>query len=350
MSHGGDWTGSLTDFSASINPLGLPRATRAALAAALRGVDRYPDPECRQFRRGAAVRHGVATDEVLPGNGAAELIHLAARALRRRPALILSPSFTEYAAACSAEGVPVSFVSACPDGGLALDTPSVLADIARRRRCAVWAANPNNPTGRLLRSAWLDELVRVCRAREHVLVLDEAFLEFAPEAKRRSWAGRAPRMGMLVLRSLTKSFALPGLRVAYAVGPKDLLGKLKRFQPPWSVNTLAQAAAVSLFRQDAFLRRSRKRVGRLRPELAKGLRALGFSPYPSEANFLLCRVPEPGPPASWWKAAALRRGILLRSCEDIVGLEGGRHVRLAVRPAAENRRLIAALGEIAHGR
>jgi threonine-phosphate decarboxylase len=350
MNHGGDWTGTLTDFSANINPLGLPRATKAALTAALRGIDRYPDPDCLLFRRAAAARHRVTVDEVLPGNGAAELIHLAARALRDRPALILSPSFSEYAAACSAEGVPVSLISASADESLALDTPAVLAAIARRRRCALWVANPNNPTGRLLQPAWLEQLLRVCRAHEHVLVLDEAFLDFAPGATRRSWAGRAPRMGMLVLRSLTKSFALPGLRVAYAVGPQSLLGEMKNFQPPWSVNALAQAAAVSLFRQDTFLRRSRERVGRLRPELAKALQALGFTTYTSSANFLLCRVPEPGPPALWWKAAALRRSILLRSCEDFSGLEGGRYVRLAVRPAAENRRLIAALGDIARGR
>lgn len=360
MSHGGDWAGAslrtrrpvraLTDFSANINPFGCSRATRTALAAALRDVDRYPDPECREFRRAAAVRHGVTIDEILPGNGAAELIHLAARALHERPALILSPSFSEYAAACSTEGAPVSLIRARSGASLALDSPSVLAAIARRRGCAVWAANPNNPTGRLLRSTWLEDLVRVCRAREHVLVLDEAFLEFASGGERRSWARRAPRMGVLVLRSLTKSFALPGLRVAYAVGPTDLLHAMKRFQPPWSVNALAQAAGVSLFRQDAFLRRSREGVARLRSQLSAGLGMLGFLPYPSEANFLLCRVPEPGPTASWWKDAALSRGIMLRSCEDFPGLESGRHLRLAVRTAAENGRLIAALGDIARGR
>ncbi|MBI2384528.1 MAG: threonine-phosphate decarboxylase [Elusimicrobia bacterium] len=360
MSHGGDWAGAalrtkrppraFTDFSANINPFGLPRAAGKALEAALRDIGRYPDPHCGDFRRAAADRHRVRPDEILPGNGAAELIHLAARALRGRPALILSPSFSEYASACAIEKTPVSFIHARSNGGFPLDTSAVLSAIARRRRCAVWAANPNNPTGRLLRPAWLASLVRVCRAREHTLILDEAFLEFSRGGDGRSWAARAPRQGLLVLRSLTKSFAVPGLRVGYAVGPKFLLDALKRFQPPWSVNALAQAAGVALLSQDGFLRRSRERVAGLRAALSAALAELGFIPYPSDANFLLCRVPEPGPAASWWKTEALARGLLLRSCEDFPGLEDGRHVRFAVRTAPENKKLIAALGSIAHGR
>ena len=252
MSHGGNWAAAalrmkrparaFTDFSANINPFGFPRAVGKALEAALRDVGRYPDPLCGDFRRAAAARHRVRPDEILPGNGAAELVHLAARALRDRPALILSPSFSEYATACSVEGVPVSFIRARSSGGFSLDSSSILSRVARRRRCAVWAANPNNPTGRLLRSVWLEKLVRVCLAREHVLILDEAFLDFSRGGEGRSWATRAPRRGLLVLRSLTKSFAVPGLRVGYAVGPKALLDARKRFQPPWSVNALAQAA------------------------------------------------------------------------------------------------------------
>jgi threonine-phosphate decarboxylase len=360
MSHGGNWADAalrtrrpvraFTDFSANINPFGLPRAVAKALAAALLDIGRYPDPLCGDFRRAAADRHRVRRGEILPGNGAAELIHLAARALRERPALILSPSFSEYASACAIEKMPVSLIRARSCGGFPLDSAAVLSAIARRRRCAVWAANPNNPTGRLLRCEWLEKLVRVCRAREHVLILDEAFLEFTRGGERRSWASRAPRQGMLVLRSLTKSFAVPGLRVGYAVGPKLLLDALKRFQPPWSVNTLASAAAVSLLSQASFLRRSREKVAGLRSELSKTLAARGFTPYPSDANFLLCRVPQPGPAASWWKKEALARGIMLRSCEDFPGLEDGRHLRLSVRTVPENKRLIAALGDIARDR
>jgi threonine-phosphate decarboxylase len=312
--HGDVREAHLLDFSAPINPLGPPEGVRAVLAHAARHAARYPSAAADELCAAAARHHGVARECVLAGNGSTELIYLVARLFSGQPVRVLTPSFTEYEDACEACGAKLVDASVRPS--------------------ATFAANPTSPEGRLCTRGELAALAGI-------RVVDEAFLPFvgeelslAPEATRaRDW---------IVLRSLTKFYAMPGLRVGYLVAHPEHVVRLRALQPPWSVNALAAAAGIAALEDSAYAERSRARIAELREELAHGLRALGLDPAPAAANYLLCRTHDAGA-----LCARLReRGIAARNCDSFSGIELNRRVRFSVRERAENARLLAALREI----
>jgi threonine-phosphate decarboxylase len=312
--HGGSLDPQTLDFSASVNPLGPPDAVRAVLARAEELALRYPSVDADELCAALAKHHGVPEACVLAGNGSAELIWLVAQSLRGERVWLARPCFGEYEAACAALGVEL------------VDDPA--------RASASFAASPTSPQGALVDPAAL-------LALPGVRVIDEAFMGFTDE--RTSLVARAAQdPAVIVLRSLTKLYALPGLRIGYLVAHPDWVDLLRGYQPPWSVNALAQAAGVAALADPAYLERTRAHVAALRAELATGLAALGLASEPSHANYLLCRVPS----ARALCAGLLRRGIAARDCTSFGGLEPDRFVRFAVRPAGENARLLGALREL----
>ena len=325
--------GDLLDFSQNINPLGAPTAALKAARRALdEGAGRYPDPLYPRLREVLAMYLGVSPGNVVPTNGGAEALFLAARAAAGAgKALILEPTFSEYAAAARAAGLePVRRVARRPEDGFRLDL-AALEDL--KGVALVFLCNPNNPTGDALTRTEVLELAARVREGDAALVVDEAFADFAPEAS------VAPEVSedLYVTRSLTKFFAIPGLRLGCLVC--EGATRAQEFQPSWSVNAVAAAAGVVAVQDRGFAETSVAEVARLREELFEALGALPqLVPFPSAANFLLVRGP-PGLPER-----LSRRGVLVRGCEPFPGLGPG-YFRVAVRGAAENERLLAAMRE-----
>lgn len=310
--HGGASDPTLLDFSANVNPLGVPDRVRAVLADGASRVDRYPTPDAREFAAAVARHHRIPAQCILPGNGSSDLIYLVARLFAGRPGRVVVPAFTEYEDACEASGIPLDHAS-----------PEV-----------TFLGNPSSPEGRL-------------RPREDVLgldgtlVVDEAFMDFVDE--RESLLVRAaedPRL--LVLRTLTKFYAIPGLRLGYLVAVPETISKLRMLQPPWNVNALAEAAGLVALEEHEYAEFTRRFVRERREELSKGLKGSGLEPLHSVTNYILCRVVD----ASVLCAELLKRGIVARNCDSFTGLEKNRYVRFAVRKRSENERLVAALKEI----
>lgn len=324
---------SFLDFSQNINPLGPPREALEAAREAISASSVYPDAEYPDLRRALAGYLGVEADHVLPTNGGAEALFLAALGLAysgKRRAIVLEPTFSEYAAAASAAGLEVVHRSAWREGaaGFALDW-GALRDLSARD--AVFLCNPNNPTGTVLQCEEALEIAGLARHAGAALVLDEAFADFAPEVSLVGEAGD----GLLVARSFTKFFAIPALRLGCLVTPEA--GGYGALQPSWPVNVAAEAAGVVAASDPAFTARSVQRVGELRSELQAGLHALpGLRVYEGAANFLLVRGPAGLP------ERLARRGVLVRGCEPFRGL-GAEHFRVAVRDEADNQRLVEAL-------
>jgi threonine-phosphate decarboxylase len=323
----------LLDFSQNINPLGAPAA---ALEAARRALDeeagRYPSLGYPRLREALAMYLGLPRGNILPTNGGAEALFLAARAAGGAgKALILEPTFSEYAAAARAAGLePVRRVARRPEDGFRLDL-AALDDL--KGIALVFLCNPNNPTGDALTRTEVLELAARVRESDAALVVDEAFADFTPEAS------VAPEVSedLYVARSLTKFFAIPGLRLGCLVC--EGATRAQEFQPSWSVNAVAAAAGVVAVQDRGFAETSVAGVARLREELFEALEALPqLVPFPSAANFLLVRGP-PGLPER-----LSRRGVLVRGCEPFPGLGPG-YFRVAVRGAAENERLLAAMRE-----
>ena len=333
-------TDEFLDFSANINPLGPPAAALTAGAKALRGeIGNYPDLHYPELREALAGYLGVPPETVLPTNGGAEALFLAARAAAERPghkALVLEPTFSEYAAAARAAGLDVvRVVARRPTSGFRLDL-AVLDDLCDVG--LVFLCNPNNPTGDAVPRQEVLRMARRVREAGAVLVVDEAFADFTPHLSVASEVDET----LFVARSFTKFFAVPGLRLGCLVASD--VGRVRAFQPSWPVNAVAVAAGVAAAKEAAFVEATLGEVTLRRQELHSALNELsGITPYPGAANFLLVRGPQGLP------EELAKRGILVRGCEPFCGLGPG-FFRVAVRSAKENGQLVQTLQDVLRGR
>jgi threonine-phosphate decarboxylase len=344
--HGGPQTAAergLLDCSTNINPLGPPRIVLTALRQSLPAIARYPDPVSRDLVERLAAGHGVAPDQVVVGNGSNDLIHAIARAFRPRRVAIAEPTYTEYLRASLLAGAAV-------DHWLAPGNAFKLSSFDPGKAELVWLCNPNNPTGTMWASA--AHLVRWARAHPRcIYVVDEAFVPLCLRdflVLRGYPSSVIPLLSraenLIVLRSMTKFFALPGLRLGYAVTAPELADRIRRALPGWPVNVLAQAAGLAALADRDFQGRTRDwlvaEAGFLNcPEL----QVPGFRPLPSSASFVLVRLHKIS--SSELRSRLIRRGILIRDASNFVGLDD-RYVRIAVRTKEDNRQLVGALREV----
>jgi threonine-phosphate decarboxylase len=322
----------LLDFSQNINPLGAPHAAlEAARKALFEESDRYPDLEYTELREALAEYLGVPPENVIPTNGGAEALFLAAGAAGAGGALVLEPTFSEYAAAARASGMEVvRRVGRRPEESFGFDH-AALDDLGGIS--VVFLCNPNNPTGDSLGYREVLEVADRVREADAVLVVDEAFRDFVPEISVAAMVDE----GLWVARSFTKFFAIPGLRLGCLVC--DDAERVQRLQPSWPVNAVAAAAGIAAVRDGSFAEASVAEVARLRGDLFGALDDLdGLQPFPGAANFLLVRGPE------GLAGRLARRGVLVRGCGPFMGLGSG-YFRVAVRDEDENGRLISALRE-----
>ncbi len=324
-----DLSPGLADHAVNVMSGGPPDWLRAALHEALDADGaRYPDE--RAATAALAALHGRAVEEVVPTNGAAEALWLLPAALRPTLAACIHPGFTEAEAALHAHGIPVARVLRDPERGFALD-PAAVPDAAD----LVVVGNPASPTGTLDPAAALLALRRPGR----VVAVDEAFMDLVP-GEPASLAGES-LPDLIVIRSLTKSMSLPGLRAGYALAPPALADRLRAVRAPWSANALALAALAAIAERPAELAAMAERAAAERSDLAERLERIGgVRTWPGAANFCLIEVAD-GPGV----AAALReRGFAVRPAASFPGLGQG-HLRITARGAPENERVAAALAE-----
>lgn len=355
-SHGGniEWAAqvancspfALLDFSASISPLGPPASVIAAIHQNLGQLVRYPNPDYEALRQVLAQHHGVAPAWVLPGNGAAELFTWAGRELAELEATyLITPAFGDHRRslnAFSATVVPCLLPLAAAESGQ-IDWLSVVAQglIHSPNRCGLLLNTPHNPTGLVIPLAVLTSLLE----QFALVVVDEAFMDFLPPAEQQSLVTQVERWpNLVIVRSLTKFYSLPGLRLGYAIAQPERLHRWQAWRDPWPVNILAAAAAAAALLDDHYQQQTWQWLGPTRATLFQQLQMIpGLRPIPGQANYLLIRCDRPG---SQIQLALLQRHqILVRDCLSFPEL-GDRYLRVAVRTAEENQRLIAALREV----
>ena len=353
--HGGDLTlaqtkfqrRQLIDFSANMNPLGPPQAVWQALLENLPGIVNYPDPYARGLKAALADYLGVEPANLALGNGSIELIYLLPRIFAFPSALVPAPGFSEYDYAVRLAQCQCRYVYLQPPD-YAWDLPALQEEIAQGG--LIFLCNPNNPTGTLLSRSALAAVLEALPASA-LLVMDEAFIDFVADHRELTlvpWAVQDSRL--LVLGSLTKFFALPGLRLGYLAGTPDNIQKLAAFLPPWNINSLAQAAGVAALGDATYIQHSREYIFEARQQLFETLSAIpGLNPLPPTANFIFCRLGEGLPNAPRLVALMGQQGFLLRDCSNYRGLDD-RCLRLAVRRRQDNLNLAAVLREIcSHG-
>lgn len=322
------------DFSVNGSPFGPPPGVREAIAAA--PVDRYPDRDALALRRALAARLGVDVDQVIAGNGSAELLWLAAFCFLDRgdTALIAGPTFGEYARAARLAGAEVVEVRAEGSGDFAPPVGAFAQALRDVKPRIAFICNPNNPTGAVLTgdvlSAW------AAGHPETLFVVDEAYVRFVPGMESALTLG-APNI--LALRSMTKDYALAGLRLGYAVGDAVIVGALARARPPWNVSGPAQAAGLAALRAKTHWSTSLAELLSAKAALIDGLRACGLRPLPSRTHFFLVEVGD----GARFRRRLLGKNVMVRDCASF-GLPA--YVRIAARRPAENDRLLDAIREV----
>lgn len=339
------------DFSANINPLGPPAAVVRGLQSSLNHIQHYPDPDGVAFRQVVADRWGIPLGAVRPLNGAAEGFMLLLQIWRPRRVIIPGPAFAGYARAARAVGaqpVHVPLAVHPGTGEYTLDIAAVVGNIHPGAGDTVVVANPNNPTGHTVALDVLMELARQVERKGAYLLLDEAFLDFVPNERELSFCLlAASRRNVAVVRSLTKMYALPGLRLGFVVGEPKLLAELDRIRQPWPVNSLALAAGVvALTEGSDHVAATLSLVDTERTWLSTELSRLpAVTILPSAVNFMLLQFRSPWPAAVEFADQLGQRGILVRIASNFPGL-GPCHLRIAVRRRWENERLLGALNDV----
>jgi len=304
-------------------------------------VGHYPESGSPELCRALAAYHALPAERITVANGSTELIHLLPRLAGGSVgrALLIAPTFSEYGHSLELAGWRLTCLCLSPEDGFALDSARVAAELVSGYDL-LFFCNPGNPTGRLYAAAEVAALYELCRRAGCFFVLDEAFIDFAAENS----VGQLPAENpdWLILRSMTKFFGFPGLRLGYGIASPAVTVQLQRLLPPWSVGVLAQAAALAALADREHGRRTREFVGQERQRLADHLGRLpGLQVFAAAANYLLVEI-RSGMTAAALQQQLLAQRILIRDCSNFTGLDE-RFFRVAVRSEAENDRLLQAL-------
>ena len=302
------------DFSANINPLGMPSTVRAELEKNLDGITHYPDPEARALKAALARRYSLDVENIAVFNGAAEFFYVYFRLLEPKTIFIPTPTFSEYERAARSAGLKINFSA---------PTENVIV------------CNPNNPDGRL-RS--VDEILNLKAA---TVIVDESFIDFVGDDRSvKKFVGQ--RKGLIVVQSLTKIFAIPGLRLGFAVADRSIIERLEQSKDVWNVNYLAQIAGVAALDDQEYLERTRRWIGVERRYVFERLNEIGgLKVFEPAANFILFRC-ETAAAAKKIIDGLKKNNILVRNCANFRGLDG-RYIRMAIRLRAENDLIIDCL-------
>jgi threonine-phosphate decarboxylase len=332
----------IIDFSASINPLGLSLMVRKSIICALDSLVHYPDNTHRELKQALAAYHGLSPANIVVANGSTEIIYHLPAMLHGTRALIISPSFNEYVRALGQQHWEVHHFTLKPDSNFSIDLES-LKQTLNEGFDALYLCNPGNPNGTLYTLKSIEQIYSLCIASGTFLVLDEAFMDFCEDssAKRDIVKGD----NGIVLRSMTKFFGIPGLRLGYALSSSTIADRLDAMGGPWSVNTMALAAGVAALQDYEHNHLSVEYIRQERRNFFVSLSELKqLKVYPSSANFILAEITS-SMTAMELRDRLLHHRMLIRDCTNFMGLSP-KFFRIAVRTTEENERLLEALKRI----
>ena len=303
-------------------------------------IEHYPDVRCEALREAISRFEQVNMEEILCGNGAAELFFAAVQAVCPQKALVIAPSFSEYEEALRSVGAEVEYYYLCEEDNFQIREDYV--DKLSEEIDMIFLCNPNNPTGQTIDRDMLIKILDRCKKQNIVVVLDECFLEFLDEPNRYEMSNlRGEYPNLLIIKAFTKIFSMPGLRLGYAISSnQDILEEMSWKLQQWNVSVPAQMAGVAaLEKPKEYIRQTREYVSGQREYMRNIMKMMGYVVFASKANYLFFKG-RPG-----LEKEALEAGFLIRDCQNYEGLSEGFY-RIAVRTKEENERLITWLGRL----
>jgi len=347
-SHGGNAAFESTrehiiDLSANINPLGMPKKVRDAIISDIANCERYPDSFSRLLREKTAEFENIHPDWIFFGNGASDIIFRLPRAAKAKKIMVAAPTFSDYERSARSYGAEIIRYILSADNGFAIDSGFI--DAAREAKPdLVYICNPNNPTGKLTETGLILELLDCCRKTGAWVAIDECFLDFTERADTHtSKIFLESHPNLVILKAFTKLFALPGIRLGYAVcANKSLIDGLYFHGADWAISNLAQAAGIAaLDGAEQFIARTAAYVSAERAAVLKELTRLGYKIFESSANYIFMRNIY----AFDLREQLDKRGIRIRSCGNYHGLDGS-YYRIAVSTRENNDKLLSAIAGI----
>ena len=344
--HGGDvYTASgknnIVDYSANINPLGLPQSVKKAIVKSLNGCVDYPDPFCRRLSAKLANFLAVPQDYIFFSNGAADVLFKLALALSPKKALLLAPTFADYEKALRSVDCDICYYLLQEAHGFE-PQPDILKQLTADLDIVV-ICNPNNPTGKLIDKALLEQVLARCKQLNIRILIDECFMDFVAEEKVYSMISQlAANKQLVILKAFTKTYAMPGLRLGYCLTADEaLVLRLHEVGQDWNVSTPAQEAGIAALDETAYVARAKALIAKERRYLTNVLQKCGAVTYGSEANYIFFKMPQPLD----LKEQLAKKGFLIRSCANYHNLQGN-YYRIAVKRHADNMRFAKALKEV----
>lgn len=330
------------DFSASINPLGMSSMVRKSLICSLDSLIHYPDTSHEELKQALARFHTLSPAHFTIANGSTGLIYNLPAMLPGKKALIISPSFSEYVRALNQHHWDAQHFILTPESNFSIDTDKLERALAGGVD-VLFICNPGNPSGVLYPQRVIEKIYSLCLSAGTFLVLDEAFMDFCEEASAKRMIVHSDNA--IILRSMTKFFGIPGLRLGYAISNATLAGRLGSMGGPWSVNSLALAAGAAALQDVQHNQESLDFIRRERRRLFESLSQFpSFKLYPSSANYLLVEIKE-GMTSCELRDRLLPHRIMIRDCASFMGLTG-QFFRIAVRSSTDNNQLLECLGRI----
>ncbi len=332
--HGGNYPEEILDFSANINPLGMPEGVKKVLAENIGKFSEYPDPDCKELVRELAEFEKIPAENIICGNGAADLIYRIVRAVKPERVLLTAPTFSEYEKALIEINCRIKFhtLNESENFRITESFPDALLDTD-----ALFLCNPNNPTGAVIPYELMKKIAHRCAEEKILLVVDECFMEFTGK---RSYHPAFLNEYTVILKAFTKIYAMAGLRLGYMIsGSRELAETVRNTGQSWSVSVPAQLAGIAALKDTEYVDRSVSLIKKEREYLCRALKRPEIRIYPSEANYLLLHCTKP------LDKLLLERKIAVRSCDNYRGLDKS-YFRIAVKNHSDNMRLVNAVNEI----
>ncbi|BEP28713.1 threonine-phosphate decarboxylase CobD [Helicovermis profundi] len=330
----------IIDFSANINPLGISEKAKRAFYKSIDMVLNYPDPNYKKLKEAISLFHNVDIKYINLGNGAIELIYKTFRIIKAKKALIVSPTFVEYEKALLSVGAKVDYFVLKEDNDFEIDIDKLIL-LAKNYELVV-ICSPNNPTGKVIKKENIEELMKNATLNDYKLFLDEAFIDFYDE--KNSMINRLENFdNLFILRSLTKFFAIPGLRIGYMLTANDeFTSKSKRVNIPWSINIPAEQVAIKSLEDLDYIKESKDYISKERDRVYEKLRSFNYlTPYRSYGNYIMFKSLK----NIDLKKRLIKNNIMIRECSNYVGLNKNFY-RIAIKKINENNKLLKLLEEI----
>lgn len=334
--HGGDvYSQKINiDYSVSVNPLGTPKSVLDAISGAVKNINRYPDYNNTKALDALSEYHGINKDNILLGNGSSELFMAVARAFESKKVLLPIPSFSGYQYALDSYEKSIEYIDMLFEEDRIIPDEKILALIKDADMFIL--GNPNNPTGKLIDKDLLKKIADECEEKDTIFVLDECFIDFC-EGGNSLINEFENYKNLLIIRSFTKNYTIPGVRVGYLVcSDKEKIKKIKKQIPEWNISSFASEAAVACCREKDFLKDTLEYTKSERERLKKELENLGIKVYESDSNFMLLKADEK------LAEGLLKKNILIRNCSNFKGLTN-EHYRIAIKSREEDDCLIEAI-------